>query len=142
MAEMAGAKDNRGGGRTWSVEAFARFWQNPDPQLAHAALTEDIVGHWSGMKAPVKGRDDYVACIEALVKALPDVRVEVAEAASADECTFIRWLMYATGDKGPFEIAGVDRVLLRDGIVSENRVFVDPLLFEERAGMKIPWSDR
>jgi ketosteroid isomerase-like protein len=140
-SETAAAEKESAGRRTWSVEALARFWQRPDPQVVPDALSEDVVGYWSGRKAPVKCREDHTACIEALVKALPDVRVEVAETASAGDCTFIHWLMYATGQKGSFEIAGVDRIRLRDGMVRENRVFVDPLLFEEKAGMKIPWSD-
>jgi ketosteroid isomerase-like protein len=141
MADSAAVTDQPTGRRTWSVQAFARFWQNPDPQLAPGVLSPDVVGHWAGMKAPVKGREDYTACIEDLVEALPDARLEVVESASDGECNFIHWLMYATGEKGPFQIDGTDRVLLDDGIVYENRVFVDPLLFEEKAGMKVPWSD-
>lgn len=126
--------------RQWSVKSFEAFWDSPEPSRAAAALTEDIVGHWAGRQEPVHGRADYTDCITALVNALPDVRVSVAEHAQAGEFTFIRWIMHATGAHGPFEISGIDRVRLRDGLVAENFVVVDTAEFKKRAGQPVPWA--
>jgi hypothetical protein len=124
----------------WSVEIFAAFWQHPDPSLVPGVLTEDVVGHWPGRDDPVHGREDYTACIAALVRALPDVRVAVAEHARNGEHVFIRWILEATGRHGPFEVTGMDRVRVRDGLVAENMVVCDTAAFERRAGMPLPWA--
>lgn len=126
--------------RQWSVKSFEVFWSSPDPSRVPAALTEDIVGHWAGREEPVRGRADYTRCIAALVDALPDVRLSVAEHAQSGEFTFIRWIMHATGAHGPFEISGIDRVRVRDGRVAENIVVVDTAAFERRAGRPVPWA--
>jgi hypothetical protein len=127
--------------RAWSVESFARFWDNPAPKVALVpmALTEDIVGYWAGRDEPVHGPEAYTGCIEALTRALPDVRVEVAEHASSDDMVFIRWIMSGTGRHGRFELSGVDRVRLRGGLVAENIVTFDTAAFERRTGIAVPW---
>jgi hypothetical protein len=38
------------------------------------------------------------------------VRIEVAEWARSGAFTFIRWVMPATGEHGPFAFSGIDRV--------------------------------
>lgn len=125
--------------RGWSVGVFERFWANPDVSLVAPALTEDVVGWWAGLDGPVRGPDDYVACIAALVEAFPGMRLEAAEHAQSGEFTFIRWVMHATGANGPFEFSGIDRVRVRDGKVSENVIVLDTAAFEARAGIPVPW---
>src|SRR5580704_308763 len=122
----------------WSVEAFEAFWSDPDPRLVPRALSEDVVGYWSGLEEPVRGRVDYTRCIAQLVQALPDVRVEVAECAREGEFTFIRWIMRATGTHGPFAFSGIDRVRARGPLVAENRIVFDTAQFEALAGMPVP----
>lgn len=124
----------------WSVAAFAAFWDAPDPGLVAPILTNDVVGHWAGAVNPVRGRIDYVACIAALVEHLPDVRLDVAEHASDGEVTFVRWIMHATGAYGLFELSGIDRVVLRDGRVAENRIVFDTRAFEALSGIAVPWA--
>jgi hypothetical protein len=123
----------------WSVDAFAGFWSNPDPALVPAALTEDVVGHWPGRDEPVRGRDEYARCIAAIVEALPDMRLEVAEHAQSGEFFFIRWVLHATGEHGPFELTGMDRVRVRGPQVAENVIVFDTAAFEARSGKPIPW---
>ena len=124
----------------WSVETFAAFWSNPDPRLVPAVLTEDVVCHWPGRDEPVRGRDDYTACIAAVVEALPDMSMEVLEHASSGEFTFVRWLLRATGEHGPFELTGIDRVRTRGPNVAENVIVFDTAAFERRSGKRIPWA--
>jgi hypothetical protein len=124
----------------WSVDMFAGFWSNPDPALVPAVLTEDVVGHWPGRDEPVRGRDDYTRCIAAIVEALPDMRLEVAEHAQSGEFVFIRWILHATGEHGPFELTGMDRVRVRGPQVAENVIVFDTAAFEARSGKSIPWA--
>lgn len=128
------------GRRTWSVEAFERFWSNPDPALVPRVLTDDVVGYWAGRDAPVRGKKAYTACIAALVEGLPGMYVTVAEHASNGEFTFIRWIMHAHGEHGPFEFSGIDRVRTSDdGLVAENRIVCDTSAFKALAGKELPW---
>jgi ketosteroid isomerase-like protein len=120
MTEQA-AREKAG----WSVEAFAKFWANPDPALVAPLVTEDVVGYWPGAGEPVRGRDDYTRAIEEILMLLPGMRLEVAEYAVNGDVTFVRWIMHAAGADGPFTISGIDRVKLRDGLVCENIIRFD-----------------
>jgi ketosteroid isomerase-like protein len=124
----------------WSVEMFAAFWSNPDAALVPPVLTEDVVGYWPGLDEPVRGRDAYAGCIAAIVEALPDMRLEVAEHAASHDVVFVRWILHATGDHGPFELTGMDRVRVRGPQVAENVIVFDTAAFEARSGRPIPWA--
>jgi hypothetical protein len=126
--------------RGWSVETFAGFWANPNPALVPPVLTEDVVGHWPGLDEPVRGRDDYTRCIAAIVEALPGMYMEVAEHARSGEYVFIRWILHASGEHGPFELTGMDRVRIRGPQVAENVIVFDTAAFEARSGMSVPWA--
>jgi hypothetical protein len=123
----------------WSVESFQAFWSNPKPELVPPVLTDNVVGHWAGRDEPVRGREDYTACIAALLTALPDVRLDVAEHARDGDYTFVRWIMHATGRLDRFEMTGIDRIRQRDGQVAENVIVFDTNAFERRAGIPVPW---
>jgi hypothetical protein len=69
---------------------------------------------------------------------LPDLRLEVAEHADNGEHIFVRWIMRATGRHGAFEMGGVDRIKVRDGLVAENRIFFDTRRFEQLSGYELP----
>jgi hypothetical protein len=124
----------------WSIEMFAGFWSNPDPALVPPVLTEDVVGVWPGRDEPARGREEYTRCIAAIVEALPDMRLEVAEHAQNGEFVFIRWILHATGEHGPFELTGMDRVRVRGPQVAENVIVFDTAAFERRSGNSIPWA--
>ncbi|GAA1716275.1 hypothetical protein GCM10009765_76250 [Fodinicola feengrottensis] len=122
------------------MRGFEAFWSRPDATLVAPILTDDVVGHWAGTAEPVRGKVDYVGCIAALLEALPDVRLTVAESASSGDFSFVRWIMQATGRRGPFEISGIDRIHTVEGLVDENHVIVDTAAFHDRAGLPIPWA--
>ena len=118
----------------WSVDGSAAFSANPRPEHVPPLLTEDVVGIWPG-EEPVRGRDAYTQVLADLLQRLPDLRLEVAEHATNGDVTFVRWIMHATGAHGPFELSGVDRIRLRDGLVCENVIRLDRRELEERSGM-------
>lgn len=126
----------------WSVEGFERFWADPDPAVVPGSLTDDVVGYWAGREQPVRGKEEYAACIAALVEGLPGVHVAPVEHAVNGEFTFIRWIMHATGERGPFEFSGIDRVVTRDGLVAENRIVCDTAAFRALAGKELPWTSQ
>jgi hypothetical protein len=73
--------------------------------------------------------------LEDLLALLPDLYLEVPEhTMSADgQFGFSRWVMHATGQNGPFEMNGMDRTRVRNGLVWENYIFFDSAQFESLA---------
>src|SRR5262249_22335801 len=123
----------------FTVETFAGFWANPDltSPAALIPLAEDVVGYWPGTDDPVRGRDDYVAALVELLNRVPDLTLEVAESAQDGEYLFIRWIAHATGENGPVEHGGVDRIKVRDGKVVENRIYFDRQTLEQELGQAL-----
>jgi hypothetical protein len=114
----------------FSVDHWAAFWANPHPDLAAHVVTPDVIGHWPGDAEPVRGVTEYKRRIARILTRVPDLRLTVAEHASNGEFLFIRWIARGTGGGRPFELSGVDRLRLRDGLVRENWVYYDPVRFE------------
>ena len=121
----------------WSVEGFRRFWTKPDARLVPPVLTPDVVGYWPG-RSPARGITEYTRVIAELIDLLPGLRLEVAEHASNGDVVFVRWIMHATGAKGPMEMTGIDRIRLRDGRVAENLIRFDSEEFRRRSGYDVP----
>jgi hypothetical protein len=46
--------------------------------------------------------------------------------------------MHATGERGPFELTGIDRVRVRGGKVAENMIVFDTAAFQQRSGLPVP----
>jgi len=120
--------------RGWSIDVFARFWMKPDLSWLPTTLAPDIVGYFPGIKAPVRGLEHYSEVMAAILTVVPDIQLEVAEYAVNDDLNFIRWVARGTGAKGRFELPGVDRIRVRDGLAAENRIFFDTALFRREIG--------
>jgi epsilon-lactone hydrolase len=119
----------------WTTDVFAEFWKAPDLSYIPSIITDDVVGYWPGGRT-VRGREEYMRALEDLLALLPDLHLEVQEhTMSADgEFGFTRWVMHATGANGPFELDGMDRTRVRDGLVCENYVFFDSARFQALVG--------
>jgi hypothetical protein len=119
----------------WTTELFSEFWAAPDLKWIPSIITDDVVGYWPGGRI-VRGRAEYMQALEELLALLPDLRLEVPEhTMSADgEFGFSRWVMHATGAQGPFELDGMDRTRVRDGLVCENYSFFDSAQFQRLVG--------
>ena len=126
----------------WSVDGFRRFWASPDATLVPAVLTADVVGHWPGRPEPARGVAEYTDVIAALIRLLPDLKLEVAEHATNGDVVFVSWVMHATGKHGPMQMSGIDRIRLRDGLVAENLIRFDSDEFRRRSGYSLPLGSR
>ena len=110
----------------FTADTWAAFWAAPDPSRVAGLLAEDIVGHWQGDPAPVRGRTAYIGKIAELVAAVPDLRLTLVDsatvpgAAPGEELVFLHYTGTGTTPSGPITIRGMDRVRTRDGIVVEN----------------------
>ena len=118
----------------WTTDLFAEFWAKPDLALIPPIITDDVVGYWPGDRT-VRGAGEYMRALGDLLALLPDLYLEVPEhTMSADgQFGFSRWVMHATGSNGPFEMNGMDRTRVRNGLVCENYIFFDPAQFESLA---------
>jgi hypothetical protein len=119
----------------WTTELFSEFWAAPDLKWIPSIITDDVVGYWPGGRI-VRGKPEYMQALEELLALLPDLRLEVPEhTMSADgEFGFSRWVMHASGAHGPFELDGMDRTRVRDGLVCENYSFFDSAQFQRLVG--------
>lgn len=115
----------------FSVDHWAAFWASPHPELAGRIVTPDVVGYWPGDAEPIHGVTQYKRRIASVLAQVPDLRLEVAEHARNGDILFIRWIARGSGPDGPFDLSGVDRVRLRDGLVTEHRIYYDPALFDQ-----------
>ena len=122
----------------FSAEVFASFWAAPDLSHGLDILADDIVGHWPGDPAPVRGVADYTAKIAEILDAAPDLKLQVVDSATVDgaeageQLVFLHYIGRGTGPDGPFEIRGLDRVRTRDGMVVENVIRYDPPFLPQR----------
>ncbi|WP_067721160.1 nuclear transport factor 2 family protein [Nocardia yamanashiensis] len=115
----------------FTVANWEAFWSHPDLARAGHFATPDILGDWPGDPAPVRGPDAYRARIQQVVDQVPDIRLVAAEHAVNGDVIFIRWIARGTGVNGPFEMDGIDRILLQDGLIKENIIRFDPGRFAE-----------
>jgi hypothetical protein len=122
--------------RSWSVEGWAAFWSAPSLEVAKARVptvcAPNITGYWPRQK-PLHGLTDYCQRIFDLIEFVPDLRLKLEEHATNGEFTFLRWSARGTGPDGAFEINGVDRVRVRNGLVIENRIISDGEVFDHFA---------
>lgn len=119
----------------WTPALFAAFWAAPDPKWLPPMCAPNIVGHWPGATEPVRGPEVYVAVLEQLITALPDIRLEMPDHAMNGDVGFVRWVMHATGKHGPFQLDGVDCLHVRDGLVVQNFINFDNTAFLQRSGL-------
>jgi hypothetical protein len=123
----------------FSVDSFAQFWAHPDPSLVRHAVHADVVGYWPGTAEPVVGLVAYADRIAKVIARIPDLRLEVLDHATNGDLLFVRWLARGTGAHGSFELSGIDRIRIRDGLVAENIIVFDTALFEQRVGDRLPY---
>jgi SnoaL-like polyketide cyclase len=131
---MTGGEDpNMTAQLRFSVDHWAALWASPHPELAGRVVTPDVVAYWPGDAEPARGVTQYKRRIAHVLERVPDLRLEVAEHARNGDVLFIRWIARGTGAHGPFELSGVDRVVLRDGLVKEVRIYCDcdPALLQQ-----------
>jgi len=113
----------------------AEFWKAPDLGYVASIVTDDVVGYWPGGRV-VRGREEYVKALEKFLALLPDLRPDVKEhtMSANGEFGFTRWVMHATGADGAFELGGMERARMREGLVCESYLFFDTAQLQRSAG--------
>lgn len=118
----------------WTVEGFQYFWSHGrDPQMVAPVVWPQVVGRWPRATGPVVGREAYIAAIANFLAALGPFDVEVTDHAANGDIAFVRWVIRGNFPVGPNEMAGVDRLVLKDGFVIENHIHSDHPMFARLA---------
>jgi SnoaL-like domain len=123
----------------WTVDGFAAFWANPQAHLVTPVLTPDVRGYWPWSSVPVQGVSEYIEYIEKIIAYVPEMRLTVGEHATNGDSTFVRWVMHGKGVNGNFELTGIDRLILRDGLVVENLIRFDSAQLQALVGRRGFW---
>ncbi|GAA3991732.1 hypothetical protein GCM10022247_08330 [Allokutzneria multivorans] len=122
--------------KNFTVDFWADFWKDPfAAPSGDSVLSDDIVGYWPGDPEPVRGLPAYLARIARLLTEVPTLRLELLSHASTGDAIFLHYLARGTGVDGPFEFQGMDRVVVRDGLVVENLVRYDETALRRAAGL-------
>jgi hypothetical protein len=120
----------------FTAQAFATFWADPKAEyVTPDPFVPDVVGFWPD--TTLHGVEDYTARLKNLLTKLPDMYLSLAEFADNGEYIFVRWVMHAAGPNGRFEMPGVDRIRVKDGLVAENLILFDTRRFEELSGLTL-----
>lgn len=119
----------------WTTGPSAEFWKAPDLGSIASIVTDDVVGYWPGGRV-VRGREEYVKALQEFLDLLPDLRPDLKEhTMSADgEFGFTRWVMHATDADGAFELEGMERARVREGLVCESYLFFDTAQLQRSVG--------
>ncbi len=111
-------------------------------------IDESYVGHSETSPAPIRGREGVRQNMETLLRAFPDLRVEIEQVISSGNSVVIR--IRATGThKGSFAgIAGTNKSIvmhgcsvleLRNGKAIQARMYADnATLFQQLGAMSLP----
>jgi len=114
---------------------------------------EAAIALWApGGREHVRGQVDGIApddvreFIGALLRAVPDLRMEVVSTTSQDDRCAVQWRMHGTfaGDGAirgveptgaPVLLEGIDLLTVRDGRIELNDAFTDSMTFAEQVGL-------
>jgi len=136
MTERTTATPERAADASWAVEHFRKFWSAPDPTGPTPHLSPEIVGRWPDGRV-LEGIDEYRERLINIGRVIPDIRLEVVEHAVNGELAFIRWQARGTGQNGPLEIIGIDRLRVRGDQITENAICFDTATFEAQVGVPL-----
>jgi ketosteroid isomerase-like protein len=103
---------------------FAQAWDRPTVD-ALCALLHERASLYQPHRPPIRGRDAARGEFARLLRWLPGLRGDVELVRGGDGAVFIEWQMEFPIGRG-VSLRAVDRILLRDGLVLERRVYFDP----------------
>ncbi len=107
------------------VDRWSEAWGNPDPDKVRKLADPAIVIEWPGAGEPIVGADAWGARVARMLERFPDLRLEVTEHAERDDTSFISWRAHATVRGTAVQWQGIDRMHLRNGVVTRSLVVFD-----------------
>jgi hypothetical protein len=107
------------------IERWAAAWSEPTPDKIRGLTDPDIVMSWPGLAEPIRGAEAWATRVAGTLQRFPDLRLEVTEHAQRDDVMFVSWRAHATIDGVATKWQGIDRMRLRNGVVTESLVAFD-----------------
>ena len=114
---------------------YSGAWTVHDPAAIAAMHTDDSVFELHDVGAPATGRAAVLQLIEALLRAVPDLRFEPKRAHFGAGQFVTEYVMSGTAERKPFAIAGADVFTMRDGMVSRKDSYIDWLAYQRQVGI-------
>lgn len=108
---------------------FVSFWAEPSGVRLRDLFSPDAVIRWPGMAA--MSVPAYAAHMDALLAAMPSLKVEVRDYAGRDDLVFISWLASVSIQGSAREWIGVDTFRLQGGAATEEDVVYDRLALRD-----------
>jgi hypothetical protein len=107
------------------VQRFTDVWARPTPATLAALVTEDA-RLLQPARAPIVGRDAVREDFERLLQWQPHLHGIVDDWAQRDRLYIALRLVFTLGGR-PFELATVDAIVVRDGLMAERTANFDSL---------------
>ncbi|MFI5841939.1 nuclear transport factor 2 family protein [Catenuloplanes sp. NPDC051500] len=107
------------------VDRWAAFWDAPDPARVDDLAAPGIELTYPGLPEPVRGIEAWRARVTSIVDRFPDVRLTVTAHATAGDLCFVSWRGTATAAGHPLTWEGIDRMRLKNGLVTDSLVAFD-----------------
>ena len=108
------------------VARFTDFWRPPvDLDALESLLHPEVRLVAPGME-PTHGRAAGIAAFRGVFLLAPDLHLDVQRWSGSGDVVFIEVTLRGTVNGRSLAIPGVDRVLLRDGMVIERIAYFDP----------------
>lgn len=109
------------------VRRFADAWLDPTVE-GLVALTHPDATFSQPLSTTARGHDGLANFLDELLQTVPDLHGEVLTWAAADETTvFVELRLAGTFGRRPIEWITVDKIVLRDGLISERVANFDGL---------------
>jgi ketosteroid isomerase-like protein len=119
-------EDNHSESAAAVVARFAERWAHPDADRLMELCHQDVRFH-APLMSPTVG---FAACREEFRRLFllrPDTRIEVHRWSARGNAVFIELTIHMTIGGKPLRIPGVDRLLLKDGLILERVAYADSL---------------
>lgn len=109
------------------VRRFADAWLDPTVE-GLVALTHPDATFSQPLSSTARGHDGLANFLDELLQTVPDLQGEVLTWAAADDNTvFVELRLSGTFGRRPIEWITVDKIVLRDGLISERVANFDGL---------------
>lgn len=105
------------------AERFISFWAAPSGARLAELFCREAVIRWPG--EPQMSLTAYMTHMDAMLTALPDLRIKVEDHAGRRDVVFISWRAQASFDAHLRQWTGIDKFRLRNDLAVEEDVVFD-----------------
>ena len=115
--------------------SYLASFASGDPETVAAHVSDGFSNvHTSALGLPSQGRAEYRARLADFLEAFAGLTYEAEEILVEGDRVAAAYVMRARADGKPFEIRGVMRLTVRDGLIERRTDYFDSLSFLQQTG--------